>query len=117
MRLFLHIKTTIFNVKLYNIYAVYEELCFRTSMLELGYAAAILAWERVILVFNEKYGRPDDLPFDLRQHRLITYNSETESLATVRKSLSSELKSIIDDYFKSGPVLKKDMVLICKQQD
>ena len=42
-------------------------------MLELGYAAAILSWERVILVFNEKYGRPDDLPFDLRQHRLIIF--------------------------------------------
>jgi hypothetical protein len=43
-------------------------------MLELGYGAAIMGWSRVILVMNTKYGSPQWLPFDLKNHRFpITY--------------------------------------------
>lgn len=43
-------------------------------MLELGYGAAIMGWNRVILVMNDKYGGSDWLPFDLKNHRFpITY--------------------------------------------
>jgi len=43
-------------------------------MLELGYGAAVMGWNRVILVMNDKYGGPSWLPFDLKNHRFpITY--------------------------------------------
>ena len=38
-------------------------------LIELGYAARSVGWERTILVINEKYGRADQLPFDILQHR------------------------------------------------
>lgn len=44
-------------------------------LIELGYALKALGWERVVLVFNTAFGRIEDLPFDLRQKRALTYNS------------------------------------------
>ncbi len=38
-------------------------------VLELGYAAARVGWNRVILVMNLEYGPPEDLIFDLRHQR------------------------------------------------
>ena len=38
-------------------------------LIELGYAARSVGWERTILVINEKYGKANCLPFDILQHR------------------------------------------------
>lgn len=38
-------------------------------LIELGYAARSIGWERTILVINKKYGRAKHLPFDILQHR------------------------------------------------
>jgi len=38
-------------------------------LIELGYAAARMGWQRLILVMNAAYGLPDALPFDLRYRR------------------------------------------------
>lgn len=38
-------------------------------LIELGYAAKSIGWERTILVINEKYGTAKNLPFDILQHR------------------------------------------------
>lgn len=38
-------------------------------LIELGYAARSIGWERTILVINEKYGKAQHLPFDILQHR------------------------------------------------
>lgn len=38
-------------------------------LIELGYAARSIGWERTILVLNQTYGKAKDLPFDILQHR------------------------------------------------
>ena len=38
-------------------------------MLEYGYALDALGNQRLIGVFNKAFGKPDDLPFDLRHRR------------------------------------------------
>jgi len=44
-------------------------------LLELGYAAHRLGWDRIICVFNENTGMfPGDLPFDLKGRRVTSYN-------------------------------------------
>jgi hypothetical protein len=43
-------------------------------LLELGFAIAHIGWERIILVQNAEYGGPDELPFDLRGRRTVTYH-------------------------------------------
>jgi len=43
-------------------------------LLELGYAAARIGWDRIICVMNTAFGSPEDLPFDLRHRRWpVTY--------------------------------------------
>lgn len=42
-------------------------------MVELGYAARTLGWNRIILVQNTAMGKPDYLPFDIRQKNVVTY--------------------------------------------
>lgn len=34
-------------------------------LIELGYAARVLGWEKIICLYNIKYGEVGDLPFDL----------------------------------------------------
>jgi len=47
-------------------------------MIELGYAAHAIGWERIILVMNKGYGhKPEELPFDLRSRRFPICYSHT----------------------------------------
>lgn len=47
-------------------------------LIELGYAARTLGWENIICVFNTKYGTLEMLPFDLRNRRVLLYNSDND---------------------------------------
>jgi hypothetical protein len=43
--------------------------------LEMGYAAGVLGWDRVICAMNEHFGKRSDLPFDVRNRRFpINYS-------------------------------------------
>jgi len=58
---------------------------------EMGYAAGILGWERVIAVMNNHYGTPFEQPFDVRNRRFpITYTLDPEDTAS-RPSVLSQL--------------------------
>lgn len=62
-------------------------------LFELGYASAILGWERIILIQNESYGSPEKLPFDLRGRRILTYKVDEECKAAKRQQLKDDLVS------------------------
>lgn len=66
-------------------------------LFELGYAIAKLGSERIITVLNKAFGGPEQLPFDLRMHRVLTYNlsSEDSNKAPVRKELERNLDNAI----------------------
>lgn len=44
-------------------------------LIELGFAAAqpTIGWDRIVPVFNRATGRVEDLPFDIRQRRIVSY--------------------------------------------
>lgn len=44
-------------------------------LFELGYAMHILGSERVICIFNTEFGNLPDLPFDVRNLRILSYSS------------------------------------------
>lgn len=44
-------------------------------LIELGYALRRLGTERILLIMDSATGRPEDLPFDLRGHRVVLYHS------------------------------------------
>lgn len=67
------------DVTVINPTAESRRVCNPNVALELGYAASSITWERVICVFNLAYGRmPEDLPFDLRGRRVISYDLSPE---------------------------------------
>ena len=59
-------------------------------LIELGYAASVLKWERIIPVFNLKFGALEDAPFDIRHRRIIAFDT-TKNIATAKKHLTSRL--------------------------
>jgi hypothetical protein len=62
-------------------------------MVELGFAAAVIGWQRVILVMNKKYGSPESLPFDLKNRRFpITFELGPES-----ERVESECTALTDE--------------------
>lgn len=67
-------------------------------MVELGYAAAVLGWERIICIVNTAYGGVEHLPFDLRSRRMLPYHLPPDftEKSQIRKQLARSLKSAIE---------------------
>ena len=66
-------------------------------LIELGYALKSLGLKRIIMVQNTAFGGPEDLPFDLRQKRVLTYNSPKDApdRASERRQLRAKLKEAL----------------------
>ena len=66
--------------------------------IEMGLAAGLLGWERIICVMNEHYGTRADLPFDVRNRRFpidFTLSPEDYDDQTKRNNVGEELKKWI----------------------
>jgi len=80
-------------------------------MFELGYAANSIGWDRVILVLNSAYAKTEELPFDIRGRRTLSYcaSEEETDLKSIRNSLQkdfeSALRSILSKPFSSSGTL------------
>lgn len=74
-------------------------------LIELGYALRALGHERVILVFNRAFGKIEELPFDLRTRRVLTYEmpEELPERAPERKRLSAQFDTAIRDALENVP--------------
>lgn len=78
-------------------------------LIELGYAIRTIGWENVICIFNTKYGNPEDLPFDIRNRRLLLYNSENDKSVLIndltyiiKESENARVPSdVIRDYYNA----------------
>lgn len=60
-------------------------------LIELGYALRGVGFENLILVFNTAFGKIEDLPFDLRTRRLLTYHLAPEDAAELRNQGRNKL--------------------------
>lgn len=71
-------------------------------LVELGYALKALGWPRVLLVQNSAFGSLEDLPFDLRQKRAITYCSPATDAerAPERRVLQRSLERALREIFE-----------------
>jgi hypothetical protein len=66
-------------------------------LIEIGYALCSLGDARIVLLMNDAYGAPEDLPFDLKMHRVMTYNmpEDTADRSIERLSLQKKLEGAI----------------------
>ncbi len=66
---------------------------------ELGFGVSCVGWENVILVFNKEYGDIDnDIPFDIRGHRILTYtfNGDSHKSKMAFNELTNSLKDALE---------------------
>ena len=59
-------------------------------LFELGYAVKQLGWENVICLFNTDSGSLEELPFDLRNRRVLTYSIKNKVKSDEKKKLIQE---------------------------
>jgi hypothetical protein len=76
-------------------------------LLELGYAAARVGWERIICVMNEYYGKAENLPFDLKHRRWpirykLSDKSNNTQIIEIKKTLTDSIEYAIRSIIQSG---------------
>jgi len=71
-------------------------------LIELGYALKRLGWSRILMIQNTEFGNVEELPFDLRMKRVITYTAGEEGgiRAKERKKLKSKLFKALKEIFR-----------------
>ncbi len=84
-------------------------------LLEYGYALHALGAQRIVGVFNEAFGKPEDLPFDLRYRRFpIRYrasdDSQDEEAETLRREERKKLAKALARAIKAIVTKSKDHV-------
>ncbi len=68
-------------------------------LMELGYAANKLGWDRIICLFDINTGTIEELPFDLRQKRITSYDSNKKD---EKDRISKILYANIKDLYVNG---------------
>ena len=68
---------------------------------ELGYAVAKHGWNQVVCVNNNKFGKPEELPFDIRGHRITNYHSDSEN---AKSNLEQSLQRTIESLFSKTSI-------------
>lgn len=81
-------------------------------LVELGYAARSLGWEKIICVYNKDFGNYNDLPFDLRNRRILDYTSKNG-----KDELSRKIESAISEMNKKGNLTNKILDFLKKDID
>jgi hypothetical protein len=69
-------------------------------MVEMGFAAGTIGWERIICVMNEAFGEIEDMPIDVRNRRYpIRYKQSEENKAEKERTkaqLTRDFKAAIE---------------------
>lgn len=78
-------------------------------LIELGFAIALLGWERIIMVFNKQYGNFSlELPFDLEKRRVTPFTIKEKKDKNGKTDLSGKLVSAIETIIKKNPSKASD---------
>ncbi|MCK5581800.1 MAG: hypothetical protein KAJ18_11075 [Candidatus Omnitrophica bacterium] len=85
-------------------------------LIELGYASSIVGWENILCVFNDDFGRKEELPFDIRFRKPIGY-STTNNRADAKKALISKLERSIQEIIDNRLSSKKFYNAIKREVD
>lgn len=86
-------------------------------LIELGYAARTLGWENIICVYNTGNGSFDDLPFDLRNRRIMNYSFENKTKADVRIELTKKIEYAVREMHSKGNLTDKILDFLKKEID
>lgn len=82
------------DVSIINSHAVGRRTPNPNVMIELGYASNAIGFDRIVMVFNRAYGSPEELPFDLRFKKVLSYTlpEAEQDKTTARTPLVGQMK-------------------------
>lgn len=83
------------DISIINSHIDFRKVPNPNVLIELGYASSIIGWEKIISVFNIDYGRIEELPFDIRHRKPLTYSKTNNNL---QKLLELSIQNIIENY-------------------
>lgn len=76
-------------------------------MLELGYAAHVVSWDRVICVLNSDYGAPENMPFDIASRRLTPFSlKDGKSKGDVKRYIKGVIQDTVENVLENGKRVK-----------
>ena len=90
-------KIFVADVSIINIASETRKTPNPNVLIELGYAMNAINYDSVILVMNTAFGNNDNLPFDLKTHRIMNYHCEEklEKKSDARNKLAKEFERAI----------------------
>lgn len=65
-------------------------------LLELGYAAKSIGWERVFCIMNSDYGTYEDIPFDLRTRRIFSYSPSKKDKSDIKNEIAKIIQKMVE---------------------
>ena len=86
-------------------------------LIELGYAARTLGWEKIICVYNTDYGGVEDLPFDLRNRRIMSYSLKDGNKSDIKKVVAKKIEKALQEMQKKGILIDKILDFLKKEID
>ncbi|NEQ39844.1 MAG: hypothetical protein F6K40_27785 [Okeania sp. SIO3I5] len=86
-------------------------------LIELGYAMKTLGEGKIIMVMNTAFGTPEQLPFDLRMRRILTYNmpENNQEKAPERNKLAKSFERAIRPILQALEEEIKRKIFIAEQ--
>ena len=76
-------------------------------LLETGYAARALGWDRVICLFNQQYGNPNDFPFDIDHRRMTPYQFKQSTREDEKKRIVKIIADTVLQLIVAGGVKRR----------
>ncbi len=76
-------------------------------LIELGYAVNLLGWEKIICINDTKFSKLEDLPFDIRGHRITSFQSSKNNF---KDDLVSHLKRAIEFIINNYDTIVEDQL-------
>lgn len=76
-------------------------------LLETGYAARALGWDRIICLFNQEFGNPDDFPFDIDHRRLTPYQFTQSTRENEKNKIVQIIAGTVIQFMTAGGVQRK----------
>ncbi|MEI6412508.1 MAG: hypothetical protein WCR52_24160, partial [Bacteroidota bacterium] len=76
-------------------------------LIELGYAARALGWDKVICIYNLDEGSFEDLPFDLRVRRPLSYSLASEQKKGAEKRIARIIADTIRQLQNEGKLVNE----------
>ena len=104
------------DISIINIDGIGKKTPNPNVLLELGYAAKAIGWDRIICVFNTNYGLLENLPFDLKTRRILPYSLRDSDKSQVRNTIAKIIEQTIETLITEEKIPNQRVDILIKKE-